>query len=240
MKKIILTLLLLSNIAFADTVFGVYAGVQTWLYDSSGHVGANSAVLNAIEKIDKNSDNSNSLFVALEHGVPFLPNIKLRHTNFEINNFVDTSLTCIQIIPGVCFPDTDIDLSHTDITLYYELLDNWVNLDLGLSAIYFSGKVGFNTNLIEDKNFSEFIPALYGKAMFELPVTDLSLSLTGNLAQFSDNTISDFELALQYKLSVGFSVEGGVRQQIVDFKNSRGIDINSDATGIFAGLNFHF
>ena len=239
-KYLLLTLILASTNLLADTIFGVYAGVQTWLYDNSGDLAVDNNYYDAFRNIDKNSETSNSGFIALEHALPFVPNIKLKHTNFEINKFITSGTAgCPAVFPNICFEsDTNIDLSHTDVTFYYEILDNWVNLDLGLSAIYFNGKIDFQSEY-PNTNYSKFTPALYGKAMFELPITDLSASLTANIGTLTDYSIVDYELAAQYKIGLGFSVEAGLKQQTIDF-NSNDIDINSDATGVFAALNFHF
>ena len=242
MKKILTAALLLSaNMGFSDTLFGVYAGVQTGFYNTSGDLQANNANYNhAFSSIDKNTQNSNSIFIAVEHGVPFLPNIKLRHTNFQLDSFVNLDLVCTLDFPDRCFPETSLDLSHTDLTLYYELLDNWANLDLGISALYFGGYIDFNTGLDADINYSKIVPALYGRALFEMPITDLSTSLTINIGSSSHANISDIELALQYKLSLGFSIEAGIRQQSIKLDKFTGTDLDLNATGIFAGLNFHF
>ncbi|MCF6287607.1 MAG: TIGR04219 family outer membrane beta-barrel protein [Proteobacteria bacterium] len=226
------------NLSFADTIFGIDIGVQTWLYNNSGDLIANNENYNALEEIDLNSENSNSIFIAVEHGVPFLPNFKLQHTNFTTKDFVPQE-TCPPVFPNICFPKTQIDLSHTNMTFYYEILDNWLNLDLGLSAIYFGGEVDFDTGLDADVNFSKIVPAVYAKAMFEFPITDFSASLTANIGKFTTNSIIDYELAAQYKIGLGFNVEAGLRQQTIDFGND-GVDVSSDATGVFAGLNLHF
>ncbi len=242
MKKIIaLALVLSANTGFSDTLFGVYAGVQAGFYNTSGDLQANNANYNhAFSSIDKNSENSNSIFIAIEHGVPLLPNFKLRHTSFQLDSFVDTSLVCLSDFPNRCFPETALDLSHTDLTLYYELLDNWVNLDLGISALYFGGDIDFDTGLNDDINYSKVIPAFYGKALFEMPITDLSTSLTINIGSSSHASVSDIELALHYKLSLGFNIEAGVRQQNISLDRFIGTDLDLNATGVFAGLNFHF
>jgi len=77
MKKIILTFLLISNFAFADTLFGVYAGVQSWYYNNSGDVFADNAAYNSNENFDFNNENSQSISIAIEHPLPLIPNIKL-------------------------------------------------------------------------------------------------------------------------------------------------------------------
>jgi len=243
MKKIVILFVLITNISFADTIFGVYTGVQTWLHDNSGDFSLDNQFYDARENIDQNSKNNLSFYVAVEHALPFIPNIKLRQNNLEINRFFQVADACPAVIPSSCLPATSIDLSHLDATLYYEILDNWLNLDLGLSLIYFNGTIDFGSGT-EDQfsniDYDKVVPALYGKAMFELPVTDLSASITANVGTFSSNTIVDFEMAAQYKIGLGFNIEAGYRQQTIDFEDIAGSQTDSQSKGIFAALNFHF
>ena len=235
MKKYFLILvLLISNSLQADSIFGVYAGVQSWFYDYSGDIDSPFGIENLQNSFDFNNESSLSYFVAIEHALPLVPNFKLRQTNFShsgrSNNTINNPLV-----------ETDIDLSHTDITLYYELLDNWVNLDLGLSALYFTGnsELASIKNIVRE-NYSEFIPALYTKAQFDLPITDLSASLTANIGTLTSNSVIDIELAASYKIGLGFNLEAGVRKQTVKFEDFNSVNVNTSATGVFAALNFHF
>jgi len=239
MKKIIfLILTALSTNIQADTVLGIEGGVQSWYHDNSGNI---TTPLNVIPfTSDLNSDNETALsyFIALEHGVPFVPNFKIKHSNID-GNFINQLDVCPPENP--CNSPIDLNLSHTDFTLYYELLDNWVNLDLGLSAIYFNGNKDFsNLNDFSQIDYSETVPAVYGKAEFKFPTTDLSASLTANVGTFSDKSISDMELAAKYKFALGFIIEAGYRKQIIDLEYSNQIKVDATSSGVFAALNFDF
>jgi outer membrane protein len=244
MKKIVIIFLLVSNMSSADTIFGVYTGVQTWLHDNSGDFSLNNQFYNARENINQNSENNLSFYVAVEHALPFVPNIKLRQSNLEINHFFQVEdISCPAVIPSTCLPSTSLDLSHLDATLYYEILDKCVNLDLGLSLIYFNGSVDFGSGTgaqFRDIDYNKVIPALYGKAMFEFPITDLSASLTANVGTLTSNSVVDFELAAQYKIGLGFNLEAGFRQQTIDFEDINDSNTYSQSKGVFAALNFHF
>lgn len=239
-KYLLLAMTLASTNLLADTVLGVYAGVQSWYYDNSGDISSpfDSSIFNG--DYDINNESALSYYIALEHAVPMLPNFKLKHTsmNDQFNNNLDV---CLPDPTISCSREVDINLSHTDFTAYYELLDNWVNLDLGLSALYFTGDSELVTTLnVVSENYSEFIPALYGKAEFEFPTTDLSASLTANVGTLTDNSIVDLELAIKYKFALGFGLEAGLRKQTVEFEDFSNITVDSTATGVFAALNFHF
>jgi len=222
----------------ADTVFGVYAGAQAWYHDNSGSITTPLNVIPLASDIDSDNESSLSFYVAIEHGVPLIPNFKLK--NSDINGqFINQIDVCPPENP--CDSPINLDLSHTDLTLYYELLDNWVNLDLGLSALYFNGNNDFSNSVdFSEINYSEIIPALYGKAEFEFPTTDFSASLTANVGTLTDKSAIDLELAASYKFALGFSIEAGLRKQTVDFEYSNRVKIDSTSTGAFAALNFHF
>ena len=222
----------------ADTVFGVYAGAQVWYYDNSGKVTTPLNIIPFTSEINTDKESSLSFYVAIEHGVPLLPNLKLK--NSDINaQFINQLDVCPPENP--CNSAIDIDLGHTDLSLYYELLDNWINLDLGLSALSFDGNNKYsNLHNYSSADYSEVIPALYGKAEFEFPTTDISASLTANVGTFTNDTFVDLELAASYKFALGFSIEAGLRKQTVDFEYSNNVKIDSTSTGVFAALNFHF
>ncbi|MFK8011474.1 MAG: TIGR04219 family outer membrane beta-barrel protein [Marinicellaceae bacterium] len=234
MKKYLVLLAIFFNThSMADTVFGVEAGIQSWYYDNSGDIASPFDPTISDGNFDIDNESALTYFIALEHGVPLVPNFKLRHTK------MDDQINCAADV--ACLGDIDINLSHTDITAYYELLDNWVNLDLGLSGIYFSGNSQIQSAInIASEDYSEIIPALYGKAEFEFPTTDISASLTANVGTLTDNSVVDLELAVKYKFTLGFGLEAGLRRQTVDFNDFDTVNVDSTSTGVYAALNFDF
>jgi outer membrane protein len=243
MKRIIVLFILITNISLADTIFTFHTGVQTWLHDNSGELSLNDRRYRGSEKIDQNNKHDLSLFIAIEHSIPFLPHIKLRQSNLKISHFFESLCGGTGTLPINCFPRPSIDLNHLDTTLYYEISDNWINLDLGLSFLYFNGNVEFNfqeSDPINHIDYNEVVTAIYGKAQFALPISGLSTSITANIGTFSSNTIIDFEVAAQYEIGLGFNIETGYRQQIIDFEDIAGSRTESQSKGLFAALNFHF
>jgi outer membrane protein len=229
MNKLIIAILaiFLINVSKADTVFGVDAGVQQWFYDYTGEISEDFDTVDLEDDLGFGNETSSSGYISIEHPVPFVPNFKLKHSQFSNSGFnSDNQIT------------SKINLDHTDLTLYYELLDNWVNLDLGLSLLYFDGGTLLSQDLESYRvDYSEIIPALYGKAQFEFPITDLSASITVNAINYSDNSFFDAEISAQYKLGLGFDVEAGIRRKNLYIEK---INIYTTASGIFAGINFHF
>ncbi len=76
-----LIILCLSNKSDADTLLGLYAGAQTWNMQTSGGFSSNDD--NANFNFDEQA-NSN-LYVAFEHPVPLIPNVKLQRTVIDLS-----------------------------------------------------------------------------------------------------------------------------------------------------------
>src|SRR5690606_18764663 len=110
-----------------------------------------------------------------EHPVPYLPNIRLGQTNlthdgFGVLHFLGTDYA---------FRGT-IDLSHTDVTGYYEVLDNIVSLDLGLTARIFDGEI--KTDFIASTIPLDSVYALlYANVQVDIPATGLALGAIMNV-----------------------------------------------------------
>ncbi|MEM9304951.1 MAG: TIGR04219 family outer membrane beta-barrel protein [Pseudomonadota bacterium] len=238
---LMLGMLLLGRGVAAAPLVDVFAGVQLWNYSYSGQLQEPLRTYDFERDFTNGSEDTYAFFVGVEHAVPLLPNAKLGYQRFD--DLGDPIERCPVIVPGFCAFDANVDLSHTDLTLYWQLLDNWLNLDLGVSVLYFSGSSDFTqlrNGRFVSESYSEIVPALYAEALFEVPTTDLSVRVTGNLGEITDNSYSDLELALRYDLSLGFAVELGYREQRIEFEDFSTVKVKSDADGVFGAVLFRF
>ena len=240
---ICLFFLLFSSVTQAD-VLGFSVGVDYFNYDMSGEVRSPVAADGAVN-IDFDDSNDVNFYAQLEHPVPFLPNVKLQQNNLQADGLIPLS------DPGflggaTVFVSGDIDLSHTDVVLYYEILDNWVNLDLGLSAKYFDGYTRFELEsqgqlVIDDESdFDDWIPMVYAKAQFDLPFTGFSAAATVEALSFDSNKVVDLDLALKYQSDFGFGADLGYRSLDVDLRNSNSFNSDLKTDGFYLGANFSF
>ena len=69
------TLTFMSFAAHSDTILGLYAGAGVWNSTFEGTFDNNSLV--STEDLAINDDNSNFFYIALEHPIPIIPNIKV-------------------------------------------------------------------------------------------------------------------------------------------------------------------
>lgn len=238
--KILILTLFFSYSAFADTVLGFYAGTNYWNYGMSGKIQSTFSQNQQVD-IDFDNNSNNVFYAALEHPVPFLPNFKLQQNTIQSDGLINVS--GFTNFPGQSFNvSSDIDFSHTDLMLYYEVLDNWVNLDLGLSFKYFDGYSEFNyETMIDDRSdFDDLIPMLYAKGKIDLPFTGFSASATLEALSFDSNKVTDLNLAVSYESKSGIGAEVGYRSMTVDLVNIGDLTSDIDIDGFYLGVNFHF
>jgi outer membrane protein len=231
-------------IAQADTIFGVYAGVGSWESDYDGKAGDPSIGLKELG-IDKSSNTF--FYLAIEHPVPLVPN--LRVSVVDIASAQTATVTKTFTIDGTNFNvnekvNSEFDLSHTDATLYYEILDNWVNLDLGVTVRKFGGFVEASTQAQAKSvnvDIDQALPMLYVKGQFDLPFSGLSAGLEGNYISYQDSKLTDFSAKVSYLFDSAFDVgvEVGYRSMSLTVDDDD-LTANLDLKGPYAALIAHF
>lgn len=244
MKKLplVLAFSLLAPLAHADSVLGLYAGVGSWLSDYDGKAGNPSITLS---ELGVQEHYNNYFYVAIEHPIPFIPNIRLTQTN--ITSSQTGTITQSFTIGSTTYAadesvKSDFDLSHRDVTLYYQLLDNWINFDLGVTARQFDGYVHTESTASNEKLTIDLTaPMVYAKAQFDLPFTGLSAGVEGNYTSYQSNSLSDYTAKLTYLFDsvVDLGVEVGYRKMSVKVSDN---DLEADMTlkGPYAALIAHF
>lgn len=234
--------LALSSTAAAD-VLGFRLGAYKWQADLEGTVRAGSERVSIQRDLGFDDDNFTVIYAAFEHPLPLLPNVAVARTD------LDTSATAR---PGKAFDfdgqlftpfdriNTNLDLSHTDVTLYYELLDNWVSLDAGLTIRRFDEGVslaatGRNASL----DLDETLPMLYLAARVDLPFSGLYAGVEANAVRYSDNELFDYRAHLGYVTHFGLGLELGLRSFDLTYDDG---DDEADVTieGAYGSLLYRF
>jgi len=248
-RLMISVLLLLHPLPSLADVLGVELGVGGWAYDISGTVryqtkdSANNIDVN--QDLGYNDDSLGYIYAVLEHPVPVLPNIRIGYSNIDSN--ANGTLRNTVVYGGITFPANEnvhsaVDLKQTDITLYYEVLDNVVSLDLGLNAKYIDSKAEITgeTSGSESANVSGWVPMLYAAVGGDLPFTGLAVNAGGSLTQYQDSKFYDYSISARYTSPWRIGVDIGYRAiklDLDDFDNSYA-DVEFD--GPYAGLHLAF
>ncbi|WP_111861281.1 TIGR04219 family outer membrane beta-barrel protein [Acinetobacter sp. CFCC 10889] len=167
--------------------------------------------------------------VAFEHPVPVIPNVKVKYTKLDTETEENT------------VNKTDINLDHTDLILYYEILDNVVKADVGVGATRLNGDVKqFGTSV----DIDEYSPIIYAEVGAKLPFTGLSAKAEATYTNVNDVKITDAQAEVQYNfvqsmlLDLGAKV--GYRIMNIELDDMDKRDMKFEFKGPYIGLDAHF
>ena len=216
-------------------VIGIKASADYWHYSSDSNVSdANPSISPSMK-----DDQTAQLSFSFEHPIPFLPNLRLKHTQIESQS--DDQYNHVA--------QMNIDFSSTDAILYYEILDNWVNLDVGLGIKELSGDLQYfsvsnNSILPESKLIfiDHTLPVLYGSAAFELPLTSWSTNVDLMYSNFNDKKVSDVQAEIQYDIIDNLLVDVGLKlgYRYFDIEFDEQPHLNLTFKGPYLGVGVHF
>ncbi len=221
----------LCGVAQADVV-GVKADASFWNYDGQ----ANMAAQTALDDQDLDRKGAAQISVAIEHPVPLIPNAKIRYVNLKTQTENEVAGQTVY----------DLDIDHADFILYYEILDNIVDADIGVGASTFNGDV--KTLALTKTQIDKTVPVIYGSAGVKLPFTGLSAKAEVLYSNFDDTQVTDAQAELQYNFVDNLLVDVGLKAgyRILDVKfddyesNHAKNDIKFDFKGPYVGVDIHF
>lgn len=241
-----------STIAQADTILGIEVGTYQWSPDYTGNISVDGSSqdgdsLSLVNDLGFSDGNHNVTWASLEHPVPFLPNVKIVTTDLDISasSILNKNITfggqIYSINENVT---TQVDLSNTEYTLYYELLDNWINLDAGVTFRQYDGITSLKTdptgsNISESEALDFIFPLLYLKGRFDLPLTGFFVDGEVNILSYDGDSISDTAISVGYESDIGLGGKAGYRTFSMDINES---DFTSDIEfkGAYVSVFYHF
>ncbi len=240
-----LACLLISPMAQADTVFGLYAGAGTWQQESSGDVRSSLTAVDIEDDLGIEDDSNMVLYFAIEHGLPMLPNLRAQHFAIDVDG--DNVLSRSIEFNGQTFTvadavATNVDLTQSDAVLYYEMLDNVVSLDLGLAVSQLDGEIEIASSTEQaSADFNEVIPMLYGRVRADLPMTGLWVGAEGQGMSYDGNSLMEFNAQVGWESDLGLGLEAGWRSVVLEVEAFDQVEsAEMDVSGPYASLNFHF
>lgn len=223
-------------------VIGASAGVVAWNPDFKGDVRSGGESVSVEDDLRLKDDWFTQAYVALEHPIPLLPNIKLQFTELTQDGQGQVNAT----FNGVNFGGpvkSELDLSHADLVLYYEVLDNIVSLDLGLGARFFDGQLKITQTNVANRSsqtdLDEVIPLVYVAPSVSLPLTGLSVGAEVAGIGYSGNRLMDVTARIRYEIVV-VGIEAGWRQLEVKLDDIDDIDADIKFGGPFVSLMVDF
>ncbi len=251
MKKTLLAVgisALMCGSAQADTLLGLYIGGQIWANDASGSFGEGADDQSVFEFDD---ENQGSFYVAFEHPIPLIPNIKIASTSLDTVGGTELSSSFTfdnQTYTANSTLDTTLDASFVDYTLYYEFFDNdLLTFDFGLTARDLDASVEVVepiTRVQGDLDVSGIIPMAYLNAIVGLPFTGFNVFAEANFITYDDQTIYDAQVGVSYavldNIAVDFDVTLGYRTMKLELNDLDNFYSDLTYDGFFAGAIVHF
>ena len=244
--------LLLSTLLFmcvssvrADFV-GFKIGASYWQPDLTGSFigdGVADTPIDLVGDLGLEDISPSNLVLTLEHPIPLLPNIRYQNLEFDsMGSNIHSGLTFNDTVFPAGNVNTTYDLSHDDIVLYYEILDNWVSLDFGLDIKIFDGEVTLDDGgiITESVLIDETIPLLYLSARFDLPFSGFYIGADFIGASAGDNSLEDTSIMLGYESDGGLGFEGGIKKFSLEINDVTDINADLEYDGIYLNGYYHF
>ncbi|EHR40215.1 TIGR04219 family outer membrane beta-barrel protein [Alishewanella jeotgali] len=229
----------------ADSILGVYAGIETWRSEAEGGF-ANEPNL---QHFQFSASRQHNYYVALEHAIPVLPNIRVQQQ--KLQTLGKTELERDMLFAGTDFSSgtavlARLDWRFTDYVLYYEVLDNaLISVDLGIAAKHLQGEVQLTAeSLVSQQRIKQWLPMLYLNGKVDLVATGYDLFFIAQGAPWRGDHFYDFQAGVGYQvfdnLLIDLRLSLGYRR--VEFALQDVDDLFAETTfsGFFVGVDLHF
>jgi len=225
--------------ALADTA-GAYIGTGWWQHKPTGLLRYQGSDMDLQDNLGLSTEANNFAWITVEHPIPLLPNFRFQYNSLSLSGTKDTTVS----FGGNSFSgpvSSDGSLDQYDATMYYQVLDNWVNLDLGVNIKHIDGSFALtDSSSHASRSFATTVPMFYGAAVFDLPFTGLSAGVEGSHVQYNNNQISDYRAKLSYEWNGGLGLEGGWRHQQFKLDDVDHVYSDIKVKGPFLDLYYHF
>lgn len=239
-------LLGVSSVSSAE-IAGFQIGIAGWQASPSGWVedksSAGSDQIDIEEGFGFEKETTGFVWARLLHPIPVLPNLKLTYTplQFEGEGTVDATFGGINF--GSERVQAEAELNQWDVTFFYEVLDNVVDLDVGLNVkvldAYFQA-TGENSGASDPVEFTAPIPMLYANVGINIPGTGLNLSVEGSGISYSGHSLSDIKASIGYTFAAVVGVEAGYRVLQLKIDDLEDVSADIKVDGPYLGVAAKF
>ena len=237
MRRFILPLVLALSSFSANInadALGLFIGGGLWKHDPSGSFSSvGDTTIDMESNLGFSSDNDTYFYAAFEHFVPLVPNVRVEIASMEHTGTASgITFNGVAALSG----PSSVSIDTIDAIIYWRLLDNWVNLDVGLNARQLEGDfiVGGQTVPV-----SATVPMLYLAAQIELPFSGFSVGGDVNIISFGDVTYQDVRLRAMYEMGIiGFEL--GLKTTTLELDAVDSINADLEFSGMTVGAFLHF
>ncbi len=207
----------------------------------------NSSSIDLVDDLDVDNPAQTSMVLILEHPISALPNIRYQSYSMD-------SSDRLTINPQFSFnqgslgnggdSNTSYDLSYNDLVLYYQLLNNWMDLDMGVDLKRLDGQVSQSGSGNNSVDIDETIPLFHLSARVDLPINGLYVGANINTSilnlGISESGAQDSTIMLGFENGTGLGIAGGIKTFSLELDNSNDSNTDLGYDGLFVNgyLNF--
>lgn len=229
--------------------FGLFAGWSTWQQNYTGDFNSVTSAISVDVEDDLAFDDERniSFYAAVEHPLPAMPNLKFTRTQMEISrngrlqreiDFNDTTFAANTSI------HSRVDLSHTDVTAYWQPVQHWLTVGLGFTVRLYDSRIVVQSRAESDVRAKEELehrlPMAYGRALIEIPNTGFSVGAEVHGVTYDGSNLLDTRLELAYQSIFGFGAMLGWRSFQMELDDIDDIDTDIGVSGVYLGITYRF
>jgi outer membrane protein len=222
------------------------AEVGHWGATPTGTVASGDDDFDVEDDLGFDRNGANMFMAEFEHPVPVLPNVRLRHSRLD-----DTSrstITTTRQFGPVQFQTNErvrssYDLEMTDATFYYSPVNNWVAIDLGITARRINVDVLLESRDTGDRERaggSLWLPMGHLGGRVDLPFTGVYAAAEVNAISTGDERMRDARASLGWEMTSNFGVALGYRELRVEIDDVDDLRADVDFGGPFATATLRF
>ncbi|ASP39472.1 hypothetical protein CHH28_12660 [Bacterioplanes sanyensis] len=228
--------------AQADLLFTVGAKASVWNAGADGDLDKDVSV--GSDGLDIEDNTGNQLTVFFEHPVPLLPHVELKRTSLDMSGegSINAEFAGQDFTGDV---ETEFDLSHQDLTLYWglPLPVPFVDVYVGATARQFDGSAevsgSYQGNTVsESVDLDLTLPLAYGAVKVSTPF-GLYAGADVRYIGMGDNQLTDLSYGLGYDLPipvVDIGLQAGYRRLALQTDpDDVDIEADVDVSGVYVG-----
>jgi outer membrane protein len=178
---------------------------------------------NSVLSQDLDGDRNFFGSLSVENPIPLIPNVRYSYNGFETEQF---------------------EYTREDITFFYEIFDNdIIEVDLGFGLSRFSNGVYTPSGLGSEVDFEGYVPFVFGKQEFEIPMTDVKFFTDLMYTNINDSVYHDLTVGIGYEFEfvvVDVEFQAGYRTIEFELQDFDGISDEFSTDGFFLGLTVDF
>lgn len=233
--------------AMAEVIPGIDINGQLgyWGAQPNGTVSSGGGDIDLEDDLNFDRNGTNMVQIAFEHPVPLVPNLRLRHVSLDdsADGQIQQSVTYDNVTySGNEDVRSSYDLEMTDATFYYSPLDNWVSLDVGLTARQLDARAEIDgSSGSASASADVVVPMGYLAARIDAPLTGVYGAAEINAISADDNHLRDMRAVVGWEPVDMLAFELGYQEMSLEIEDdSEDLGADMDFSGPFASATLRF